>query len=368
MDINLKQEQGLALVQRMQMGMQMSIILEKPGEDFWNAVKEVESSDIFHKLHGAYPHHKVISINPIKRYIPLSQPAAIEAPGLIDTEHLLDGWEGLLEKVRQMGKESFAYYFLEGMGTPAEVSEILGIPAGQVKAFREKVIDQVQIADAFSDSGSRPAPSPGYAGGEVVAEIYFLKEGIQIDYARQKSRYRINDENLSALLSQGSLSPEDVGQFRKLRRQMEWINFRFDLLHRIVEMAVDHQEEYLKTLDPSRLRELELQKISGLLGVDPSWTSRLLREKYIKCQNRIISLRKLFISGRELKKSLGKILLEKILKRQAKRLKEGLISRPYTDQEICNQLQGEHGMKVSRRSINNWQRELERESGLPGEA
>lgn len=360
MEISLNQELSTGMIQRMQMGMQMSIMLEKPGEDFWNTVREIENSDIFIKLHQTQGRGKVISIIPVKRFIPVS--SDLEAsPAIIDKGVDLDGFEDVVEKVKSMGAGQFRHYFLEEGCTDAELSEMLSVPVQRIRLFRRNIIDRVQIIDTFSDNGERGASPVQYSSAEVVAQVHISDNKAQIDFARHRTRYRINEEKLSQIFSEGNLDSAEMAQFKNLRRQIDWINFRFDLLYRVVHLLVEKQLDYLNSGQWSRLRILEEKKLAEALIVDPSWISRLIRGKYIKCRERLIKLRDLFISKRELVKRQGKEMLAKILDRQDNLLAKGIIKRPYSDQAICNLLLGESGTEISRRSINNWRREIEKE-------
>jgi hypothetical protein len=72
-------------------------------------------------------------------------------------------------------------------------------------------------------------------------------------------------------------------------------------------------------------------------------------------------LRDLFISRRELKKKGGKMKLREVLRDQERRISLGSTTRLFSDEEIRLRLKSEFGLNVSRRSINNWKRELGKE-------
>ncbi len=361
MDINLRQELAQNQVQRMQMGMQMSVILEKPGEDFWSTVREIENSEIFLKLHQMDKSRKVISIIPIKRFIPLSDVPVPDTSSLIDNEVSLEGFEEIVSRIRRLGQDRFRCFFIDGEGTNGEVAEILGVAPDLVRQFRHRIIDRVQLIDAVTGNSPSLKHPRTRRNGEVTAEVIISNGKVHVDYSRHRNRYRINEDRLSELIEKRHLTDKELSQYKKIRRQMDWINFRFDLLYRVVKQTVEHQEDYLEDDDPRKLKVLEIRDLARELGVDPSWVSRLIRDKYIRIRGRALKLRELFISSREMKKRMGKMLLKKVLLRQKERLEKKIINRPYSDQALTNQLRGEFSLKVTRRSVNNWRREIEKE-------
>ncbi len=360
MDLYHQQKQEITQVQRMQAGMQISMMLEKPREVFWKMINDLENSSVFRKLHGIRGDHRAIRIKPIKKAILLPD-SHFAASGSVDVESLIQGRDDLISRIRDMGIEKFRFYFLEGEGTDAEISELLDIDPDRIREFRKGIIDRIQIFDSVY------APSSSYAGAgsisplEVAADIYPLKDQIQVDFARHKTRYDIDEKQIDKFLKEGKLTGDEAKEVRSLVAGMKRINERFNLLNRIIKTVVDEQKVFLITGNEEKLKLLEGKKVAELLEVDPSWISRVIKGKYIRVRTRIIPLRDLFISEKELKKKVGKCRVRKILKEEKEKLLKGTILTPYSDQHLALILENRFRTTYSRRTINNWRREIAKE-------
>lgn len=365
MDLYHQQRQELTQVQRMQAGMQVSMILEKPREVFWKMINDLENSSLFRKLHGIRGDRRAIKIKPIKNTILLPD-SRFTATGSVDVESLIQGRDDLISRFREMGIDKFRFYFLEGEGTDAEISELLNIEPDRVREFRNGIIERIQIFDSVYSH------SPSYIGTgsisplEIAAEIYPLKNELQIDFARYRTRYEIDEQQIDRLIDKDSLSEEEAKEVRSLIAGMKRINERFNLLNRIIQTAAEEQKDFILTGCEEKLKVLEGKDAAGLLEVDPSWVSRVIKGKYIKLRTGIIPLRDLFVSEKELKKKIGKIRVRKILQEEKERMTKGTLLTPYSDQHIAMILESRYHAGYSRRTLNNWRREIRRAEGGGG--
>jgi len=360
MDLSFRQEQNLSQVQKMHMGMQFSLFIERTGENFWETIKKIENSGIFRKLHGMTGDTRVIRIQPIKKYIPVEESAFPVAETINEVESLLSGREDFLEKIKKIGPDNFRYYFMDGEGTNAEIADILNVPAEAVAEFRKSVIDKVHIADAFSVNIRAKSSSP-MNDAEVVAELYVTQKNIQIIYSRDRQRYHLDERKFESILEYGSLSASEIKQARNLKTLIEQVNRRFNLLNRIVDDVVSRQAAFIRTGDETKLIVLEGKKIAEDLQIHPSWVSRLIKSKYIKHRGRLLPLRDLFISKRELSKQNAKYFMEKLLEEEAVDIKAGRLSHPYSDATVTRLLFNRYRVKATRRTVNNWRRELNKQ-------
>jgi DNA-directed RNA polymerase specialized sigma54-like protein len=237
---------------------------------------------------------------------------------------------------------------------------MLSIPVDSVEEFRNAVIDKVHIADAFSVHIKAKASSP-LTDAEIIAELYISGNSVQIIFSRDRQRYLLNDRKFEELIDKGGLSPQEAKQARILKIQLEQVNRRFNLLNSIVEDAVTKQSAFIKTSDKSRLVIMEAKKTAEALAVHPSWISRLIKGKYLKIRGRLFPLRDLFISQRELKKKKAKVFLEKLIAEESADIKAGRLACSYSDATITRLLFSRYKVKATRRTVNNWRREINRE-------
>lgn len=379
--MDLRQVQKASLIQRMQMGMALSNCIELSQEDFNRKLKEIEESELFRKL-SSPGEAKVIDVIPVRRYFtaygarPETAHADEASPppkatddsdiNALDIESIIEKYlksadESLFNRIRQMGIELFCYYFLEGEGTDLEVAQLLDMPVNKVRPLRQ-IFDRVIIADILGLHDSIHSFNPDMQRTEIIAEISFVEDEPQIYFAYDRFRYKIDEDKLNNLLKAGRLSPDELKQFRGIRDTILTINSRYNILHEIIERATQIQKSYLLTMAPSDLNALEEKELADQIGVDPSWVCRLVKGKsskrYIRSRNRLIPLRDLFISRRQLSRKKGVRLIKAILndekcgRARKKRL---------TDDDIRIILKEDFNFLISRRAVNNWRRELEEE-------
>ncbi|MCD4786574.1 MAG: hypothetical protein K8T10_22330 [Candidatus Eremiobacteraeota bacterium] len=360
MDLGLHIEKTLTQTQKMHMGMHLSNYLEKSWRDFWKMVREVEDSSVFRKIHLFSGDNRVIKIKPIRKFIPIPD-SPVAQMETVDVETLLKEQKEILYKIREIGRDKFVYYFLEGEGTDSEVAQVFNIPVENVREFRSGIIDKIQLVDAMSDHITvRPTTSPPLHL-EIAAELYPLKKEIQIDFTRYRTRYIIEESGITTLHKEGKLTFNEIKEFNKLKLRMSWINLRFNLINQVIETAVAVQTPYLLSNDETELKVFHIGDVSHKLDVDISWISRLIKGKYIKMRGKLLPLRSLFISERELKKRKGKRFMRIILEEERERINERSLSHPFSDENVRLILLNRYNYKVTRRTINNWRWELKRE-------
>lgn len=362
MDLGLHLERTLTQAQKMRMGIHLSNYLEKSWRDFWKMVREVEDSSVFRKIHRFSGENRAIKIKPIRKFIPVPDSPVAE-PGMVDVETLLRGQEKVLDKIREIGRDKFAYYFLEGEGTDSEVAQVFNIPVENVREFRSGIIDKIQLVDAISDHITVRSTASPPLHLEISAELYPLKREIQIDFTRYRTRYIIEESEIINLHKEGKLTFNEIREFNKLKQRMNWINLRFNLINQVIEKAVAVQTSYLLSNDETKLKIFHIGDVSDKLNVDISWISRLIKGKYLKIRGKLLPLRSLFISGRELQKRKGKRLMRIVLEEERERLKEGSLPQPFSDENVRLIILNRYNYKVTRRTINNWRWELKAELG-----
>ena len=339
--------------------MQISSLLEKSREDFWKVISEIENSPLFRKLHNFKGEQRVIKIKPIKKTIPLpdSQYAAM---GSFDVESMLVDKEDMIIQIRNMGIDKFRYYFLEGEGTDSEIADLLELDTNQVKEFRSGIIEKIQIFDSLYSSSTSVSKGGAFSPVEVSADIYMSNGRLKLDFARYRTRYEINENRIKNLVKKDLLSREELKQAGTIIDKMKHINERFNLLNRVIERVAKHQKAFLISGNVRKMKVLEGKAIAEKLEVDPSWISRLIKGKYIRVSGKIIPLRELLISERELNKKTGKELVRKIIEEESERLEKGILQHPYSDENIKLIMESRYKFKVSRRTVNNWRREIEK--------
>lgn len=379
MNLEIRQNliQTTKLQQKMQMGMSLSNVLEQSREEYWRMIQDLEDSEIFTQLIAYDP--ESVRISPIRHYFHYSPPpdkrsAHIDQKRSIrvsedrDAEGIGEDPIGLMEsnlrgldkeiiaKIQRGGIDLFSYYFLNGEGTIAESAAAFELSLDQAKKVHDLVDRTFVLDQTGSDMGSWSSSQPGFKS-EIVARVYFRDPDLQVEYFRDNYRYQVNEEKINQFIKKNRISGNRLREIRDLQKKMYLVNSKLDLINRVVDVVVDRQSEFLKTMDVEKLKVLTEKSVAEILGVDPSWVCRLIGGKnlkrYIKCQGKLISLRDFFITRSRLRKKIGMKILKEVLK---KRENNNLSSLP--DREIVRILKEDYNFLVSRRTLNNWRREI----------
>jgi hypothetical protein len=341
------------------MGIQIAQTLDKTGGQFWDWVEEIENSDVFRKLHQSQK-NKVIQINPILNYYVPGQHPDDNSLKPFAIRTIFKDHPSIFNTFINTGWNRFYYYFIEGNGTRAERDELARSHAQEADDIREQILEKLTLHRITIRDNSHFSSALADMG-EIVAEVVSPDNRLHVSQVFPQFRYKIDEEKLYRLIENGELTRKEAGEFSGLRRKMESINYRFQLLENLINTIVIHQKDFLSTGEENNLKNMEEKIIAEKLEVDPSWISRLIKHKYIIVRNKLTSLKDLFISERDLNKMRGKKLLIQILDKQNRKIREKKLFRSYSDEEIRLQLLNEFNFEVSRRSINNWKREVERE-------
>jgi len=343
--------------------MQIAQTMNLSSPDFWSQIHELEDHPLFLKLHQPDPvAGRVIRILPRPVLAPL--PASIPSQIRIDeVDDLLEDHATIMEGLRRLGEDRFqALFFGESGVTAAEIAQEAGLTADQVKRFLRGVIDRVQMVDAMGAGKGLPASIPGIPARELLASITREGNRLTITHLVQRRRYDIDERRLQELVSAQRLDPEEIAALPALRRNLEQINLRLNLLTGLVETALAAQKDYLLTGNSDHLVALEVTEAAGELGIDPGWASRLLRDKWLNIEGSDIPLRSLYITRRQLARRRGIRALALLLDRAAKSITANESPRLPSDRELAAQLAAEHRIKASRRTVALWRKELQEKS------
>jgi hypothetical protein len=385
----LSQTQKTYLCQRMHLGMRQSDILELSRDSFNRLVHDIENSELFRKL-SCSGENRAVTVIPVRRYIPFT-PREIEKSGELfqsggfldeevvsfaendaelDLETMIDKYlqsdRELFEKISSMPVDLFYYYFIDGIGTDFEIAELLDLPVEKV-GYSRNIIDKTLLRSEMSYSESSGPAGDNRVFYEIAAELFPVEGSIQMDFCCERQRYRVDDERIDRMLKQGEIPCNLVKDLKKLRENMHMVNSHFNLLYNLVRAAVNVQEKYLLSGNIADMQFLEEKEIASMFGVHFSWISRLINGKhikrYIKIKNKCIPIRSLFISRRELKKTKGKYFVKQILHEIYHNQENAGKVQKVSDREMCMLLREKHNINVSRRTLNNWHRELEKTEG-----
>ena len=185
-----------------------------------------------------------------------------------------------------------------------------------------------------------PIPSRGYSVGKVKKII----PDIFVETKKDEVFYEINRASIPQINVKDKINDK---YYKKLNEIVSCIEKRFETLDKIMEIIIREQKSFFLS-QGKETNTLKISDVASELNLSPSTVSRAVKEKYIKTDFGIISLRKLFNLD-----STVFLYQQKILEYIENENKE----QPLSDQDIVNLLEKE-GIKIARRTVTKYREKL----------
>ena len=185
-----------------------------------------------------------------------------------------------------------------------------------------------------------PIPSRGYSVGKIKKII----PDIFLETKKDEVFYEINRASIPQINVKDKINDK---YYKKLNEIVSCIEKRFETLDKIMEIIIREQKSFFISQD-KEINTLKISDVASELNLSPSTVSRAVKEKYIKTNFGIISLRKLFNLD-----STVFLYQQKILEYIENENKE----QPLSDQDIVNLLEKE-GIKIARRTVTKYREKL----------
>ena len=185
-----------------------------------------------------------------------------------------------------------------------------------------------------------PIPSRGYSVGKVKKII----PDILVEIKGDEVFFEINRASIPQINIKDKVN---VKYYKKINEIVSCIEKRFETLDKIMKIIISKQKEFF-TSQGKKINTLKISDIANELNLSSSTVSRAVKEKYIKTDFGIISLRKLFNLD-----SAVFLHQQKILQYIENENKE----QPLSDQDIVNLLEKD-GIKIARRTVTKYREKL----------
>ena len=185
-----------------------------------------------------------------------------------------------------------------------------------------------------------PIPSRGYSVGKIKKII----PDILLETKKDEVFYEINRASIPQINVKDKINDK---YYKKLNEIVSCIEKRFETLDKIMEIIIREQKSFFLS-QGKETNTLKISDVASELNLSPSTVSRAVKEKYIKTDFGIISLRKLFNLD-----STVFLYQQKILEYIENENKE----EPLSDQDIVNLLEKE-GIKIARRTVTKYREKL----------
>ena len=185
-----------------------------------------------------------------------------------------------------------------------------------------------------------PIPSRGYSVGKIKKII----PDIFLETKKDEVFYEINRASIPQINVKDKINDK---YYKKLNEIVSCIEKRFETLDKIMKIIIREQKSFFIS-QGKETNTLKISDVASELNLSPSTVSRAVKEKYIKTDFGIISLRKLFNLD-----STVFLYQQKILEYIENENKE----EPLSDQDIVNLLEKE-GIKIARRTVTKYRERL----------
>ena len=185
-----------------------------------------------------------------------------------------------------------------------------------------------------------PIPSRGYSLGKIKKII----PDISLETKKDEVFYEINRASIPQINVKDKINDK---YYKKLNEIVSCIEKRFETLDKIMEVIIREQKSFFIS-QGKEINTLKISDVASELNLSPSTVSRAVKEKYIKTNFGIISLRKLFNLD-----SAVFLYQQKILEYIENENKEN----PISDQDIVNLLEKD-GIKIARRTVTKYREKL----------
>ena len=185
-----------------------------------------------------------------------------------------------------------------------------------------------------------PIPSRGYSVGKVRKII----PDILVEIKGDEIFYEINRASIPQINIKDKLNDK---YYKKINEIVSCIEKRFETIDKIMKIIIREQKIFF-TSQGKKINTLKISDIADKLNLSPSTVSRAVKEKYIKTNFGIISLRKLFNLDSEVFLHQQKIL--EYIENENK-------ENPISDQDIVNLLEKD-GIKIARRTVTKYREKL----------
>ena len=185
-----------------------------------------------------------------------------------------------------------------------------------------------------------PIPSRGYNVGKIrkIIPDIFVKQ------INNEITYEINQDLIPQINIKNNINDKE---YKRLNEIIHCIEKRFHTLEKIIKIVLRKQKDFFITKG-KKMNVLRISELASELDLSSSTISRAIKEKYIKSDFGIISLRKLFNLS-----STISLCQEKI----AEYIENEDREKPYSDQDIVKLLEND-GIKIARRTVSKYRIDL----------
>jgi DNA-directed RNA polymerase specialized sigma54-like protein len=345
-------------------------MLEMPGREYAELIREIEADPIFIKLKYAdNAQERAIHMRRLKqsdlshRFLELDESTVSQDTGpSAEVEKLLEDKQWLVNAVRKIGEDEFKRLFIynEGDISPDEIAESCRLKPSEVK----QIFSLINSVDVFSEFF---IPSPSIPEKTVSYNKIAVLVPRQSDYVIQflsahwaRGVYDVDYDKIKRMTESGAYSKTQKDNLKKLLAKIELVNIRKSLMGNILLKTIEKQKNYFDSGGESDLEPFKQTELAKDLGVHPSIVSRGIAGRSIETPWGLEKpLKEFFPSGKLRQKEVILGYIHEILKKEKAALRSGILKKPFSDKAISLLLQNEHSEAVAPRTVAKYRNQMQ---------
>ena len=257
---------------------------------------------------------------------------------------LIDGNGDLVKLIQRVGQEKFETWFLKSDASEVEVAEKCDLTLDEIRKLRD-FVDKVYIQSEFEQTGSEPSAQPEQVLSAVAGISIENGKPVLSFFHREiwKGQYAVNQQKLAKYLH--AVPADDADKAKTIISKLEFLERRKTTLFSLLEILLKEQKTYFISGEPSKRKPLTQRELSRDIGVDPSVLNRLVSNKSVQLPWGLEAPLSALIPSA---KQVNLELLYKIIE-----------AKPdFTDEQLRKEMESRHSVKLSRRSIAQYHKEL----------
>ena len=341
-------------------------------KQFSQFIEKIEKDELFQEILRKYRivrYRKFPAVKPVPPSLELKEELT---PGdSFDFTELVqkdpDSWEVVKKVALQIGEEKFSL-FLEGKNSLSfdDISRECDLSPEETQKFKD-FINSFQLQESFFTVETDGSSPPAYLPRKERVAYIENREGklyiLPLDDSTYlvRGRYIIDYQRWEILVKEREIPPWKVKKISSLFRKLDMINQRTTTLYQILTHIKERQRPYFLSGNPRQLVPLTQKEVAGTLQVNPSTVSRTIARKSIICPWGEEKELKEFFPG---EKEKIKALLVRIISQEKEKIKRGIQDLPLNDAEIARELRLKFGIRIARRTVAKYRKELKIPSSL----
>jgi len=254
---------------------------------------------------------------------------------------LLDGENPVISNIKSIGIDRFRNFFLGSSFDDKIIAYECELTLEEVKEIKN-LIKKIYIGEQFNQTSSI-SPAKIY---NCVGKIEKVKNNLEMRFFNGtlwREKYEINRDKFKVLSSK--LKKKEKNKFVEIVEKLSAIEYQKSSLYKLVNLLIERQKKYLLTEDINFIEKFTQKEAAMFCNCHPSVINRLVNHKSIMLPWGIeVPLINLFAS----QKDINKMKLSKIIRADSE----------LSDSEIADRFSQSYGIKISRRSINQYRKEL----------